>query len=310
MANELNNLLQMYGVSPSSNTSYAYNPTAQQLVQKYQPLDFSGMQALKNSQNANVSNLINANPINSLLNTGSVANIAGNSGIQNVANNFQNNINAIPKGALNIISGNAQGNLQNVSQNQTPYSQPNAPVNLGNYLTTPIIQQIAQQPSPFDFGSTKAPTVSGGVTTYGTNKLTGADIVNLVNSSGNATATNANSILNQLNSTGLTNQQLADMAGIDVKTLNTNMANLNKTGSQTYGPSKMTGQNIITYIQNSPNRTNAYDLINQQDVMNSWGLTAQQLADLTGSSVSNIQNWMNSVNSSAEKAKAALSSYH
>ena len=184
--------------------------------------------------------------------------------------------------------------------------------------------------------------------------------------------------MNQLKSTGLTNQQLADLAGMKIDTFNTNMTNLNKLGSQTYGPNKLTaaditkiladpsalifsgqnyntattatdnavktlqglgltdqqiadltGQNvslinrytqaygggktaaqIYNFATGSQNWTNAYDLINRQDIINSYNLTAKQFADIMGISEASAKQYLDGVNASGNSARKALSSYN
>ena len=333
----LEDLLAHYGVNQTAGQPVS-NPDLAQL-------------AAKN----NISTLqLAPSQLNTLANSGNVANLIN-----------PNNTNQ-----LNQLA-NSKPNLKT----NVPYSKPYTPI---TPITQTFTQQQVQSIDPYDFGAVNAPVTNNGVTTYGVNKLTGADIVKLVNDSSTANATNSNSILNQLKSTGLTNQQLADLAGMKIDTFNTNMTNLNKLGSQTYGPNKLTaaditkiladpsalifsGKNYVTSMQatdnavktlqglgltdqqiadltgqnvslinrytqaygggktaaqiynfatGSQNWTNAYDLINRQDIINSYNLTAKQFADIMGISEASAKQYLDGVNASGNSARKALSSYH
>ena len=296
---QLQQLLNQYGVSPATTQGITSNPYLSQL---------SNTGSLNNLQpNANAANsLIGSGSASSLVNpAASASNLVGPSGALNaLSSNSASNLNALQSpSSLNQIKN--LGDIQSLKTN-VPYSNPYVQITPTD--NPALVPQQVQAIGPYDFNAVGKPTNVGGVQTYGVNKLTGQDVVNLVNNSSSATANNANSILNQLKSTGLTNQQLADLAGMDVSKLNTNMASLDKLGSQTYGGS--TAAQIINTINNSSKITNAYAYINLRDTMNKWGLSAQQLADLTGMTPANAKAWMDSVNKSANSAIAALTHYN
>lgn len=391
MANQLNDLLQYYGVSGPANITANTQPVPSLSTNNL------AINSVANNAGSNLSNL--AAGANSGLS--SLAQIRPNMAIgntqaalNNLSNNFATNISSIPQGALNVVAQNSSNNLndiagtvglsqiqsdlakmQSLKQGNVPYSQPNQLVAQDSNYLNPITKQQVLSQTPYDFNTNQ---VIGNVQTYGPNHMTATDVANLLSNASSSAAANANTTLNSLKSTGLTNQQIADISGKDLATVTKYIDDLTKSGTQTYGPNKLTaadvtkiladpsslvftsgnyntattatnnavkslkdlgltdqqiaditgqsvsfinrytqtyGNNataaqIYNFAKGSQGWSNAYDLIRRQDMINGYGLNAQQFANIMGISVADAQNYLNGVNASGDSARAALSSYH
>ena len=192
--NSLQQLLNQYGVNQTAGQPVS-NPDLAQLAAKN---NISTLQSAPSQLNAlassgNVANLINPNNTNQLNQlANSKPNLNVNAGALNqLANNAQASVSNVAK-PMDLSFAKGSGNLQSLKSN-VPYSNPNPVITPTTQTFTP--QQV-QSIGPYDFGAVNAPVTNNGVTTYGVNKLTGADIVKLVNDSSSANATNSNSILN------------------------------------------------------------------------------------------------------------------